>query len=205
MVVLTVIAGENYTQGASQLSKLQQNQHVENAGTSFMGRLVPSTLLTAKEWLRIVQEVGFVVQSVDHHEFENSLDPLSGPFPLPGVKRGPFLLRESAWKPFAGRLTCHDLDYVLEAVKGNKEVLDIGSGHGELPPSIAKKVGEAYAIEPNSDGNGLLVKKSSETQVRVYNEIAENLPCEDNKFDAAVAVFILDYVDNLERFLREMA
>ncbi|KAM3446751.1 hypothetical protein MY3296_009366 [Beauveria thailandica] len=200
MVVLTVIAGENYTQGASQLSKLQQNQHVKNAGTSFMGRLVPSTLLAAKEWLRIVQEIGFVVQSVDHHEFEvagldstekhlfitakrTHLDPLFGPFPLPGVKRGPFLLRESAWKPFAGRLTCHDLDYVLEAVKGNKEVLDIGSGHGDLPPSIAKKVGEAYAIEPNSDGNGLL----------------------DNKFDAAVAVFILDYVDNLERFLREMA
>ncbi|OAA47521.1 hypothetical protein BBO_02976 [Beauveria brongniartii RCEF 3172] len=48
-LVLAVIAGKDYIQDASQLSKRRQNQHVENAGTSFMGRLVPSTLLTAKE------------------------------------------------------------------------------------------------------------------------------------------------------------
>ncbi|EJP63966.1 methyltransferase-like protein [Beauveria bassiana ARSEF 2860] len=221
-LVLAVIAGEDYIQDVSQLSKLRQNQHVENADTSFMGRLVPSTLLTAKEWLRIVQEAGFVVQSVDRHDFEvagfdstekhlfitakrTHLEPLFGPFPLPAVKRGPCVLSESAWRAFAERLTRHDLDYVLEAVKGNKEVLDVGSGHGELPLSIAKKVGKAYAVEPNSDRNGLLVKNCSEAPVQVYKGTAENLPFEDNKFDAAVAVFILDYVDDLERSLREMA
>ncbi|KAM3498411.1 hypothetical protein MY10362_008265 [Beauveria mimosiformis] len=75
----------------------------------------------------------------------------------------------------------------------------------EPPFSIAKKVGKAYAIEPNSDRNGLLVKKSSETQVQVYKGTAENLHFEDKKFDSAMAVFIQVYVDDLERSLREMA
>ncbi len=75
----------------------------------------------------------------------------------------------------------------------------------ELPVAISKQVGKAYAIEPNSDRNECLVSNSSESRVEIRKGIAENLPFEDNKFDAAVTLWILHYVDDLEQSLAEMA
>ncbi|KAJ6781035.1 hypothetical protein PWT90_04775 [Aphanocladium album] len=108
---------------------------------------MPTTLLTTKEWLRILQCAGFFIQDVDRYELEVT----------------------------------------------------------ELPVFIAKQAGKAYAIEPNCNRNDLLVKNSSESEVKIRQGSAENIPFEDNRFDAVVALWILRYVDDLEGSLREMS
>ncbi|KAM5430445.1 hypothetical protein McanCB56680_007208 [Microsporum canis] len=220
--ILGTIAAEDYTQDKAALRTARQNQYIENFDAEFMGRVIPVTFLTMSGWLSIVQQAGLFIQIVDHCGFEIkgcgrrekhlfitarklNLEPLFGPYPLPTFRRRPHLLSEGAWKPFAERLTRHEFDAVLKAVESNKEVLDIGSGHGELPVAIAKQLGKAYAIEPNGDRNELLVSNSAQSSVEIRQGTAEKLPFEDNKFDAAVALWILHYVDDLEQSLAEMA
>jgi cyclopropane fatty-acyl-phospholipid synthase-like methyltransferase len=53
-----------------------------------------------------------------------------GPYPLPTSYRGPHPLSEAAWAPFSERLVRDEFDAVLEVIKGNKKVLDVGSGYG---------------------------------------------------------------------------
>ncbi|TQV95980.1 methyltransferase [Cordyceps javanica] len=221
-IAIATLEAERIVRDEAQLFKLQQTQYVERFGTEFMGRVVPCTLLTTKEWLRLLQEAGFLIQSVDRHEFQVSvfdyterqifftakrthLEPLFGPYPLPPLRRRPHQLSESAWKPLVERLTRHDHKAVLEAVRVNKEVLDVGSGHGQLSVSLAELIGKAYAIEPNHDRNDLLIENTTGSLVEVYQGTAESLPFEDRKFDAAVAVWILHYVDDVEKSLQEMA
>lgn len=71
--------------------------------------------------------------------------------------------------------------------------------------AIAKVLGRAYAIEPNGDRNQLLLDAGSQNNVEIRHGTAENLPYGDNTFDAAVALWILHYVDDLEKSLAEMA
>lgn len=71
--------------------------------------------------------------------------------------------------------------------------------------AISKQLGKAYAIEPNCDRNQLLVNNSRQLNVEIRQGTAENIPYEDNKFDAVVALWILHYVDDLEQALAEMA
>lgn len=121
--------------------------YVERYDACFMGRVIPTTLLTMKGWLRIVQETGLFIESVERHSFETkglggreehmfitarrtNLEPNFGPYPLPPSRRPPHLLSEKAWQPFAERLTRHELDAMLKVVTSNKEVLDVGSGYG---------------------------------------------------------------------------
>ncbi|EGD87819.1 hypothetical protein H112_04289 [Trichophyton rubrum D6] len=220
-LILGTIAAEDYIQDKAALSTARKHQYIENYDANFMGRVIPVTFLTMSMWLNVVQQAGLFIQVVDRCDFEikgfehkenhlfitarkMKLEPLFGPYPLPTFRRRPHLLSEGAWKPFAERLTRHEFDAVLKAVESNKEVLDIGSGHGELPVAIAKQLGKAYAIEPNGDRNEVLTNNSAQSSVKIRQGTAEKLPFEDNKFDAAVALWILHYVDDLEQSLTEM-
>ncbi|OAA64044.1 Methyltransferase type 11 [Cordyceps fumosorosea ARSEF 2679] len=220
-VVIASIAAEDYSRCSPKLPEIQQKQYVENILTNFMGHEVPATLLTTKEWLRILQEASFQIQSVDRHSRQvdkysydekhifitanrTHEEPLFGPYPLPTVKRRPHLLSNGALEPFVKRLTRRELEAALEAVKDNEKVLSIGSGNGELPVWIAKRAGTAYALKPNCDRSDVEAEKWSESQVEISQGAAEHLPFKDNKFDAAVAVWQLHYVQDLELSLREM-
>jgi hypothetical protein len=55
---------------------------------------------------------------------------MMGPYPLPASYRGPIPLSEAAWKPFAERLVRDEFDFVLEVLKNNRQILDVGSGYG---------------------------------------------------------------------------
>lgn len=146
-LILGTIAAEDYIHDEAALRTVQQNQYIELFDAEFMGHIVPATFLTMRGWLSIMQQAGLVIHVVDRYGFEikgyghkeehlfitakkSNLEPLFGPYPLPAVRRRPHLLSEGAWKPFAERLTRHEFDAVLKAIESNKEVLDIGSGHG---------------------------------------------------------------------------
>ncbi|KAL6904670.1 methyltransferase-like protein [Trichoderma evansii] len=193
--------------------------YVEQFGEAFMGRVVPSTFLTMKGWLRVIQEAGLVIEFVERHSFEpkglgyteehmfitarrTNLEPNFGPYPLPASRRASHLLSGKTWKPFAERLTSHEFDVALKVVASNKEVIDVGSGYGV---AIAKELGKVYAIEPNCDREPLLVNSSHQLDVEIRQGTAKNIPYEDNRFDAVVALWVLQYVDELEQSLAEMA
>ncbi|PQE18992.1 Methyltransferase type 11 protein [Rutstroemia sp. NJR-2017a WRK4] len=196
-------------------------EYVEGCEAPFMGNLVTSTLLTTQGWHHLFQQAGFEITATVYHTFQPNYTsaapehqmfltgrrchhPFLGPYPLPSVRPPPHQLSEEAWEPFAKRLTRHEFDAVLEIIKLNKEVLDVGSGHGELPIAVAKKVGKAYALEPNTGRNDLIVNHRDGANVHVAKGTAEAIPYSDRKFDAVVAMWILHYVDDLEKSLTEM-
>jgi SAM-dependent methyltransferase len=74
----------------------------------------------------------------------------------------------------------------------------------ELPIAIAKKAGKVYALEPHTDRNDLIVSHGESSNVHVAKGTAEAIPYSDRKFDAVVAMWILHYVDDLEKSLTEM-
>ena len=120
--------------------------YIERYPVKFMGRDLPTTYITQKRLLSMVQETGLTIHNVEKHLFtaktgesfnylyitaqRTTLEPLFGPYPHPIVKRAPHLLDQTSWVPFASRLTRHEFDATVEVVAGNKNVLDVGSGHG---------------------------------------------------------------------------
>ncbi|KAK2871987.1 hypothetical protein FQN49_002643 [Arthroderma sp. PD_2] len=189
----------------------------------FMDHKFKGTVYTARGWHDMIAKVGMEVEFTHLDPFQPSnplcikedhyyiiarrttQHPLLGPYPMPTQYRGPHPLSEKAFEPFAERFSREDFDAILEALEENKKVLDVGSGHGELPVAIAQRHGKAYSIEPNADRNAIISKKSQVHNVEVLPGTAENIPYPDNTFDAAVSMWILHYVHDLERSLKEMA
>ncbi|RDA93443.1 hypothetical protein CP533_2658 [Ophiocordyceps camponoti-saundersi (nom. inval.)] len=202
--------------------KDSSEDYIEEVYVQFMGKTEPITALSEAAWLRIVKQAGLSIISTEHDAVQpdhptaleektffivaqrRDLHPLMGPYPLPVRPPAPHRLDQAGWQPLAERFIRSELPAVLEAVKDNKEVLDVGSGHGELPIAIAKRVGKAYAIEPNSDRNDLLLDRGKGSNVHIATGTAEALPYPDKTFDAVVAMWILHYVDDLEKSLSEM-
>lgn len=129
-----------------QTFKTLKGDYIEQYPIKFMGRSLPTTYIKKRKLLSMVQETGLTIHNVDKHTFtagtgevqpyiyitaqRTTLEPLYGPYPHPSVGRAPHLLSQSAWVPFASRLTRHEFDATVEAISGNKNVLDVGSGHG---------------------------------------------------------------------------
>ncbi|KOS22414.1 putative methyltransferase [Escovopsis weberi] len=197
--------------------------YIEDHEVDFMGGVCRATLVTTTGLLGIVQQAGLLILNVKREELEVKgvpasgtesqifitarrtwLEPLFGPWPLPLQRRPAHLLSQGGWEPFASRLTRHEFDAVLKALESNKRVLDVGSGHGELPVLIAKQLGKAFAIEPNAERNDIISQKGRESNVEITQGTAESLPYGDKSFDALVALWILHYVDDLEAALTEM-
>jgi SAM-dependent methyltransferase len=65
-------------------------------------------------------------------------------------------------------------------------------------------VGKAYALEPNIERNDLIVSHGESANVHIAKGTAEGIPYCDRKFDAVVAMWILHYVEDLEKSLTEM-
>jgi cyclopropane fatty-acyl-phospholipid synthase-like methyltransferase len=122
---------------------------VRHADLLFMGRRFLGTVYTKDGWRDLFRAAGFEIQLERSFAF-NAKPPydkeiqdhyliiakkvvdhaLMGPYPLPTSYRGPHPLSEAAWAPFSERLVRDEFDAVLEVIKGNKKVLDVGSGYG---------------------------------------------------------------------------
>lgn len=110
-----------------------------------------ATILSKKGWAGMAGNAGLSVEKEDDVSLgqgerncfitfrrTEQQHPLMGPFPLPASYRGPHRLSEAAWHPFASRLVRDEFDFVLDILKGNQKVLDVGSGYGSK--SIANPV-----------------------------------------------------------------
>ncbi|RMZ46283.1 hypothetical protein AFCA_012376 [Aspergillus flavus] len=197
---------------------------VRHADLIFMNHRFTGTLYTTAGWHDLVQKCGFEIVSEKFASFSSPppyekeiqdhyfiiakkvvQHALMAPYPLPTKYRGPHPLSEGAWAPFSERLVRDEFDAVLDILKGNRRVLDVGSGHGRLPIELANRGVQSYSIEPNADRNQIQTAKAQEKGVVIRSGSAENIPFPSGYFDAAVAMWVLHYVQDLERSLHEIA
>lgn len=120
---------------------------VRNYPLHLKGSLVESTLFTRDEWTSMFAKAGMSLENKanltvpatadhpsEHHYFmrfrKSVKHSILGPYPLVEKYRGPIPLSETAWKPFVDRLVRDEFDFVLQVLKDNHWVLDVGSGYG---------------------------------------------------------------------------
>ncbi|KAH8422504.1 class I SAM-dependent methyltransferase [Aspergillus melleus] len=185
------------------------------------GHIVHSTLFSSEAWISMFAKAGLTFEKradihlpaeqdrpSEHHclmRFHKSVNhSILGPYPLPEKYRGPIPLSEAAWKPFVERLVRDEFGFVLQVLENNQRVLDVGSGYGRLPIEVAARTGKAFSIEPNADRNGIQTSNARDRGVEIAQGSAENIPYPDGHFDAVVAMWVMHYVEDLEKSLREI-
>ncbi|PLN85349.1 putative 2-heptaprenyl-1,4-naphthoquinone methyltransferase [Aspergillus taichungensis] len=186
--------------------------------TEFMQQRVTYTLYTKEKWAELIRSAGFEIQleqsctlQVDspNETYDQYLiiarkqvtHALTGPFPLPASYRGPHFLCEAAWGPLSQCLVRSEFEAVMEILQNNHRILDIG----KLPTELAQRGAQAFSIEPNPDRHAMQLQRSANGTVEIRKGSAENLPFDSEFVDAAVAMWVLHYVDDLEKSLHEMA
>lgn len=131
-----------------------------------MGDRVQATVFSKKGWASMAEKAGFSIETpgVDitlqsgsperHHVLamrKTEQQALMGPYPIPGSYRGPHLLSEAAWGPFASRLVRDEFDAVLDVLKGNQKVLDVGSGYGSKSFLRSYTLRQAHTEQPRQN------------------------------------------------------
>ncbi|SDY98668.1 Methyltransferase domain-containing protein [Amycolatopsis xylanica] len=136
--------------------------------------------------------------------------PLCGPAEfMPARYRGPHRLGHLGWLDFTSRLERgEETSLVCSATAANERVLDVGGGTGELTRAVAVQLGHCTTVEPHSERVAALneyAEAGGTGTIEILPGRAESLPFTDGTFDAVIATWILPYVDDLERAVREMA
>ncbi|KAI9036827.1 putative 2-heptaprenyl-1 [Aspergillus affinis] len=203
------------------ISHNQTEYYVRQYPLHRKGDVVQSTLLSSGAWISVFAKAGLVFDNQADFQLPGGesrhSDPhclmcfhksekhsVLGPYPLPDKYRGPIPLSEAAWKPFVERLVRDEFGFVLQVLENNQRVLDVGSGYGRLPIEVAARTGKAYSIEPNADRNSIQAANARDRGVEIAQGSAENIPYPDGHFDAVVAMWVMHYVEDLERSLREI-
>lgn len=116
--------------------------------------------------------------------------------------RGPHALSTRGWLDFVARLERREeIALVRSLTSRNRRALDVGGGTGELTRAVAVQLGGCTAVEPHADR----ATRLRETGIEILPGCAEELPFEDATFDVVLANWILPYVTDLERSVREIA
>ncbi|KAE8382969.1 putative 2-heptaprenyl-1,4-naphthoquinone methyltransferase [Aspergillus bertholletiae] len=211
--------------GGSVILATSSSDHVSHCvhdhSLQLNGKTARSTILSRKEWIMLCTKAGLTLEgevplSINfgaahqskHHtlmHFRKTVQySMVGPYPLPESYRGPIPLSEAAWEPFATRLVRDEFDFVLKVLENNQKVLDVGSGYGKLPMELAARNGKAYSIEPNADRNSIQAMNARNCGVEIAQGSAESIPYPDCHFDAVVAMWVMQYVQDLEKSLHEI-
>ncbi|MFJ2172404.1 methyltransferase domain-containing protein [Streptomyces sp. NPDC101062] len=143
--------------------------------------------------------------------------PLFGPLDRrPARYRGPHRLSHHGWLNFADRLERREeIAAIRAAVATSRRVLDVGGGTGELTRAVAAQVDRCVTVEPHARRVEMLHASGDATAdapgtphsagIEVFPGHAEALPFPDAAFDAVMACWVLPYVEDPDRAIREMA
>ena len=90
-------------------------------------------------------------------------------------------------------------------VAGRIRVLDVGCGPGSLTEELARRVGEenVAAIDPAPQFAAACQERHPEADVR--QGVAEELPWPDGSFEAALASLVVNFMQDADRGVAEMA
>ncbi|WP_328345427.1 class I SAM-dependent methyltransferase [Micromonospora sp. NBC_00421] len=136
--------------------------------------------------------------------------PWCGPLDrVPQRYRGPHRLSAGGWQNFVDRLERREeMAVVRAALTGNHQVLDVGGGTGEITRAVAGDLGRCVTVEPHVNRVERLRLGLGSTDVgelEVHPGRAEALPFSDGTFDAVFSAWVLPYVDNPVKAVREIA
>lgn len=98
-----------------------------------------------------------------------------------------------AWQLDSGG---HTPDNVLRALRGARSVVEIGCGKGELGQRIVGAGHDYVGVEIDDAGRALAAAAGLEVVKGVAQEVPEAL--RDRRFDAVVAIHVLEHVTDLE-------
>jgi SAM-dependent methyltransferase len=108
---------------------------------------------------------------------------------------------------FMGRYTRTLAPELADAagIAGDMKVLDVGCGPGGLTAVLADRVGEANvaAIDPAPQFAAACHERHPQADVR--EGVAEELPWEDDAFDATLSSLVIAFMRDPDRGVREMA
>ena len=126
--------------------------------------------------------------------------------PWPARFWGPESLDPTAWRELAARLDPRaEIDLLLDLLtrargaEGARHVLDVGGGTGLLTRAIAARAA-CTVVEPSAAQIAALPPS-----LRVVRGRAEALPARDASVDGAVATWVLQYCDDPDAAVRELA
>jgi SAM-dependent methyltransferase len=118
-----------------------------------------------------------------------------------------FTVAADAYDRFMGRysvpLAPAFADFAV--VAAGQRVLDVGCGPGALTAELVERLGPAavWAVDPSEPFVAAVQERHPEVSVR--RAAAEQLPFEDQTFDAALAQLVVHFMADADAGLREMA
>jgi 2-polyprenyl-3-methyl-5-hydroxy-6-metoxy-1,4-benzoquinol methylase len=129
--------------------------------------------------------------------------------PADSVPTGNTYDKYNATNPVAKRLQAgfeRNLDDLFEQA-GPRSLLDIGCGEGVLTQQWAQRLGERRVVGIDLDDPKLHAEWERRTRPNLEYRVmrAENLPFEDDEFDVATAIEVLEHVPDPDHTVAEMA
>ena len=91
----------------------------------------------------------------------------------------------------------------LAGVRAGQRVLDVGCGPGALTGELVARAGSVAAVDPSSSFVTAARERNPGVDVRVAT--AEDLPFDDDEFDAALAQLVVHFMADPPAGLRDMA
>ena len=95
------------------------------------------------------------------------------------------------------------LPLIVELMNGFKNVLEIGTGEGQIIRALTEESINAIGID-QSDKQIRHGKKSDPSSVLIQS-LAEDLPFSGSFFDAAIACLVVEHIEQFEESFREVA
>lgn len=93
----------------------------------------------------------------------------------------------------------------LASVAAGQRVVDVGCGPGALTTELVARVGAAAVAAVDPSESFVAAAQERHPTVEVHRAAAEQLPFEDDSFDAAVAQLVVHFMADPIAGLREMA
>ena len=107
---------------------------------------------------------------------------------------------DSCQSEFWRKVFEQELDYLLESLKGCKDVLSVGCGPAIIERGLAEHGYNVTGLDVSEEAlNG------APDSIRTVVGSAEHMDFSDSSFDAAIYVASLQFIDNYERAVRETA
>ena len=95
------------------------------------------------------------------------------------------------------------LPLIVELVRGFEEVLEIGTGEGQVIRALSEVSITAVGIDQSA--NQIRHGKKIEPASVLVRSSAEKLPFHDSFFDAAIACLVLEHIEKFEESFREVS
>ena len=94
---------------------------------------------------------------------------------------------------------------MIDAMRQCEIVLDSGSGTGNVTRELLIQGKFVHAVDKSKKALQILEEKCKDykERLKVYNINAERMPFEDETFNGITSMFVLNFVDDFEAYLRE--